>query len=299
MHSNYYSFKLLDENNIFWVALIYRDKSQKLSHFIHFMDDFSLLIPEFFNFIKIMKKSISYFGVLVWITIFSIAMAYLESAVVVYLRALTYPEGFTFPMQPIGRNIALTEIFREAATIIMLIGAGILAGKNFTERFAWFLYSFAIWDIFYYVFLKILINWPSSLLTWDILFLIPVTWVGPVISPVIVSLTMILLAGFIIYFNSKNLKVRINWQIWTLLINGSLVLILSFIWDYSSFILSHYSLSQIWSMPDNHALYDLAQQYVPQSFNWGLFGVGELIILIAITWFAWHYFAILKKSFPK
>jgi hypothetical protein len=259
------------------------------------MDNNGLLIAEFFNFIKMMKKTISYFGLLVWVTIFSIAMAYLESAVVVYLRALTYPGGFTFPMQPIGRNIALTEIFREAATIVMLIGAGILAGKNFTERFAWFLYCFAIWDIFYYVFLKILINWPPSLLTWDILFLIPVTWVGPVISPVIVSLTMILLAGFIIYFNSKNLKVKIHWQIWTLLINGSLVLILSFTWDYSRFILSHYSFSQIWSMPDNHALYNLAQQYVPQSFNWELFDIGELIILIAITWFAWRHFVLLHR----
>ncbi len=241
-----------------------------------------------------MKKTISYTGLLLWITIFSIAMAYLESAVVIYLRALTYPDGFAFPLQSIGQHIAVIEIFREAATIIMLIGAGILAGKNFTERFAWFLYCFAIWDIFYYVFLKILVNWPPSFLTWDILFLIPVTWVGPVISPVIVSLTMILLAGFIIYFNAKGINAKISWPSWTLLIIGSLVLIVSFTQDYSRFILRHYSLSEIWNMPNNKPLYDLAQQYIPQSFSWGLFTIGELIILAGIIWFAGRYLKLRK-----
>jgi hypothetical protein len=115
-------------------------------------------------------------------------MGYMESSVVVYLRAIMYPDGFGFPLAPFDSHLAVTEIFREVATIIMLLGAGIIAGKTFPERFAWFIYCFAIWDIFYYVFLKALLGWPESFMTWDILFLIPATWVGPVISPIIVSL---------------------------------------------------------------------------------------------------------------
>jgi membrane protein implicated in regulation of membrane protease activity len=62
---------------------------------------------------------------------------------------------------------------------------------------------FAIWDIFYYIFLWLLIGWPESFFTWDILFLLPVTWVGPVLAPVINSLTMIVLAGLILLADRK------------------------------------------------------------------------------------------------
>ena len=89
---------------------------------------------------------------LFWLTMFSIAMGYLETAIVVYIRKLYYPEGFTFPLVPISHDIAVTEFWREAATIIMLAGIGILSGKNASQRFVFFLYAFAIWDIFYYVF---------------------------------------------------------------------------------------------------------------------------------------------------
>jgi len=111
-------------------------------------------------------------------------------------------------------HLALTEIFWEAATLIMLVGIGIIAGRNSSERFAWFLYSFAVWDIFYYVFLKLLLNWPESFMTWDILFLIPVTWVGPVIAPVIVSITMIAFALIILYSNQKSIPVTIKSSEW-------------------------------------------------------------------------------------
>ena len=137
---------------------------------------------------------------LIWVSIFAVAMGFFEAAVVIYLRKLMYPAGFSFPLAPIEHGLAVTEILREAATLIMLLSAGILAGRYATERFAWFIYAFAIWDIFYYIFLKLLIGWPESFMTWDILFLIPATWVGPVITPVIVSLSMIVLAAVVLFF---------------------------------------------------------------------------------------------------
>ena len=131
---------------------------------------------------------------LTWVIIFSIAMAFLESAVVVYIREIYYPEGFNFPLKLIDNHIAITELLRELATVIMLIAIAVLAGKNSYERFAYFILSFAIWDIFYYVFLKMILNWPLSFLEWDVLFLLPYTWVGPVIAPIINSILMIILA---------------------------------------------------------------------------------------------------------
>ena len=219
---------------------------------------------------------------LIWLTVFSIAMGYLESAVVVYLRAIMYPDGFGFPLTSFDSHLATTEIIREAATIIMLLGAGIVAGKTFSERFAWFIYCFAIWDIFYYVFLKVLISWPESFMTWDILFLIPATWVGPVITPVIVSLTMIILAMVIIFYGSRK-NIHVSLIEWISFIVGAHILILAFIWDYSRFILDRYSLGEIWRMPDTRPLRQLGLQYIPHSFNWLLFWIGEIIIIAGIV----------------
>jgi hypothetical protein len=218
----------------------------------------------------------------IWLTVLSVAMAYLESAVVVYLRAIMYPEGFDFPLATIQSGIAVTEIFREAATIVMLLGAGYLGGRYFTQRFAWFIYCFAVWDIFYYVFLKVLINWPASLMTWDVLFLIPVTWTGPVISPVIVSFTMLLLAMVIILRGRKFEKARLNRMEWILLITGSLILILAFVWDYSAFLLRHYSFGELIILPDKNVLMELSRQYMPENFPWPIFVLGEAVILLAI-----------------
>ena len=103
-----------------------------------------------------MTASLTWKKTLLWVAIFSTAMGYLECTVVVYLREIYYPGGFNFPLAPIDKPIAITEIGREAATLVMLLGIGFLAGKTAVQRFAYFIYSFAIWDIFYYVFLKVL-----------------------------------------------------------------------------------------------------------------------------------------------
>jgi len=141
---------------------------------------------------------------------FSIAFAYIESAVVVYLRAIFYPDGFTFPLMAF-EDIAgfgpylLTEIGREAATVVLMFTASYMLGKNLRRRFAYFLTIFAVWDIFYYVWLKVLIDWPASIIDWDVLFLIPVVWAGPVLAPVITSLTMLVIAA--VLFSERPLNI--------------------------------------------------------------------------------------------
>ena len=37
--------------------------------------------------------------------LYAVAMGYLEAAVVVYLRAIYYPEGFSFPLKPMDAGI--------------------------------------------------------------------------------------------------------------------------------------------------------------------------------------------------
>ena len=135
---------------------------------------------------------------------FGIAFGYIEAAVVVYLRAIFYPAGFTFPLTDFGtsalwKRLLLTETAREAATLILILTGAWLFGRNRRQRFAYFLIIFAVWDIFYYVWLKALVDWPASIMDWDILFLIPVPWASPVLAPLLVSFTMLLFAMVILY----------------------------------------------------------------------------------------------------
>ena len=218
-----------------------------------------------------------------WITLFGIAMGFLETSVVVYLRELYYPEGFNFPLNPIGEGIALVEILREAATMIMLLMIAFMVGKNAIERLAWFIFSFAIWDIFYYVFLYLLIDWPQTIMEWDILFLIPVTWVGPVICPVINSIMMIVLAGLLVHFSKKNKTVTVGGVGWFLLIVGSVVVIVAYTLDYVTYMQQWFSLGQIFSMGNSADLLAKATEYVPRSFNWYIFTLGILMHLLALV----------------
>jgi hypothetical protein len=209
-----------------------------------------------------------------WLIAFSIAMGFLETAVVVYLRLLYYPNGFDFPLVALDERISIVEILREAATVIMLIGVGVLAGKNSQQRLAFFLLAFAIWDLFYYVFLKLILDWPSSWLTWDILFLIPAPWVGPVLSAVIASFTMILFASVILRFEFQDQSRKINKREWVLVTLGSLIMILSWMWDYIKYSGRVADVS--------HNALQVLSSYVPDQFSWWMFGIGEVFLMVAI-----------------
>lgn len=210
---------------------------------------------------------------LLWVGLFALAMGYLESAVVVYLREIYYPDGFSFPLKAMSKDIAITELFREAATIIMLISIGLMAAKKPIIRFALFIYSFAIWDIFYYIFLYLLIGWPATLLDWDLLFLIPVAWIGPVIAPVINSLTMIVLALSIIKAEYRTGKPELKMLEWALLIIGSVITIMGYTFDYTLFMIN--------SAPADDFFLTVLH-YVPTHFNWWLFALGEILFIYAL-----------------
>jgi len=131
------------------------------------------------------------------LSLFAAAFGVVEGAVVVYLRALAYPDGFAFPLQPVPLRIGLVELVREAATIAMLLGAAWAAECRPIRRFAAFAWCFGVWDVVYYLALKAFLGWPAGLLTWDVLFLIPAPWLGPVLAPVLVSFAL-MAAAFLI-----------------------------------------------------------------------------------------------------
>jgi hypothetical protein len=225
---------------------------------------------------------------------FSIAMGFLETAVVIYIRELYYPEGFDFPLKMMSKHVTVTELFRELATLIMLVSVGILAGRTKTERFSYFIYSFAIWDIFYYIFLKLFVDWPLSLLSWDILFLIPTVWVGPVIAPVLLAILMVLFSFSISFFTDRSQKVIITKFEWLLLLFGSFVTIISFTKEYTNFILEKYSFSQLWNIDKSFIEYSIL--FIPENFPWYLFSIGFLIIFVGILKFNHRNYIITGKS---
>jgi len=216
------------------------------------------------------------------VAIFAIAMAFLESAVVVYLRTIYYPDGVIFPLKLIEGRIAVTELWREVATMVMLITVAVIVSKRAIERFAWFIYAFAIWDIFYYVFLYLLLGWPQSLLTWDILFLIPVTWTGPVLAPVINSLTMILLASVIIHKSISKIGFRVRIFEWSLLILGSCIVIYTYIEGYTRYMMMRFNISDLINISPKKEMMEYASMFIPVHFNWIFFGVAELLFFLSI-----------------
>ena len=126
------------------------------------------------------------------LVVFAMAMAWVESAVVFYLRTMIDRiEPYQPNPLPIIGNLGSAELVREAATLVMLFMVGLLAGRDWRSRLGYVAVAFGVWDICYYVFLRTLCGWPHSLLDWDVLFLLPLPWWGPVLAPVLIALLMI------------------------------------------------------------------------------------------------------------
>jgi hypothetical protein len=216
---------------------------------------------------------------LVWIGLFAIAMAFVETMIVYYLRLIYYPSGFTFPLNTkIPSGVISLEWFREMCTIIMILGVSFLASKKLSKKVAYFAYAFGIWDIFYYIWLKIILNWPASFLTWDVLFLIPIPWLSPMLAPVIISITIIFFAIMVLNFDVK--KIRINE--WILLISGAIITIITFLWDYTFLILKNGFLMKFAKLSTDPGFLTITGSYVPIHYNWILFIFGEILAIIGI-----------------
>jgi hypothetical protein len=204
--------------------------------------------------------------------LFGIAFGYVEAAVVVYLRAIgepirervlaDRPHDEVFPLLKAEeclkngyRDIAITELWREFATLVMLASVALLHARNVRQWFAGFIITFGMWDIFYYVFLRVRIDWPASLWTWDILFLLPVAWVSPVLAPVIVACEMVLMGIAILWREHRGTPIAFSAWHWIAMLAGAFIVVVSFCWDYKN----------------------VTAGGMPEVFNWPLFFVGDLL----------------------
>jgi len=184
--------------------------------------------------------------------VWGMTFGYIEAAVVIYLREIYYPEGFVFPAIIIPERIMFVEIGREAATLLIMWATVSLVYKKVQSKIAAFFLLFGVWDIFYYVFLKLILNWPQSLDTWDILFLIPVPWLGPVWAPLLVSIVFIYAGIAILIHNSQDHFIHFGKSFILLELFSALLIIISFMIPGTS----------------------LLEQSIPNHFPWYLFLTG-------------------------
>ncbi|MBD3223087.1 MAG: hypothetical protein GF313_00040 [Caldithrix sp.] len=196
-------------------------------------------------------------SLLVTYSIFAIAMAYLESAIVAYLRALYYPDGFEFPLHIIVDQYGFIEIGREAATLIMLWFAARMASSYFKERFTLFVFLFGVWDLFYYFWLKVFLNWPTSWLEWDILFLIPAPWTSPWLAPALVSVGFVVTAFIVITRLNEFPEYIFSRTEWLLEVAAALIILGSFFWE----------------------VFDVMAGEVPEYYPWWLFFIGYALAI--------------------
>lgn len=192
---------------------------------------------------------------------FAIAMAWVEAASVFYIRTLVDRiEPYQADPLPMHGALGNVELAREAATLVMIATLGGLAGRTWRRRAGYAALAFGTWDIFYYVFLRLISGWPRTLLDWDILFLLPLPWWGPVLAPVSIALVMVVWGTLATQSSDGATDPRWAWALgWS-----GIVLALGVF------------MSDAWrALPDGR---DAVLQVVPTTFNWSLFWLALMLM---------------------
>jgi hypothetical protein len=211
-----------------------------------------------------------------WFTvvIFAVAMAWVESAAVYYIRTmLNRIEPYQPNPLPMIGGLGPAEMVREAATLVMLMAVGILAGRSWRTRFGYAAIAFGVWDIFYYIFLKVICGWPHSLFDWDILFLLPLPWWGPVLAPLSIALLMLVWGTLSTHKGDVGSAETASWKSWALNFIGITLALYIFMVD------------AIRVAPQGVAG---LRNLLPTRFNWSLFALALLLMAAPAIRLAWQ-----------
>lgn len=203
------------------------------------------------------------------VVVFAIAMAWVEAASVYYLRAMVDRlEPYQTNPLPIRGVLGQVELVREAATLIMLATLGMLAGRTRRAQVAYAAVAFGVWDIFYYVFLRLIGDWPKSLFDWDILFLLPLPWWGPVLAPVCIALLMIVGGTLASQFGVRQPATSVTRTLWRLHAVGIALALYVFMADALHVV---------------HQGLDATTMVLPKAFNWSLFSVAFALMAAPVA----------------
>jgi hypothetical protein len=191
------------------------------------------------------------------IILFAAAMAWVEAAVVVDLRTLVNRlQPYQADPLPQSANLGQTELIREAATLVMLAAVGWLAGRTWRSRLGYTLVAMGVWDILYYAWLRVICGWPRTLLDWDLLFLLPLPWWGPVLAPVLIAGLLVLGGTLVSVFETEGHPIWPGRLAWTLNLGGVALALYAFTADALSAAQSPGS---------------AVQEVLPDQFHWPLF----------------------------
>lgn len=215
-----------------------------------------------------------------WTTValYGAAMALVEAAVVIYLRTLVDRiEPYHPDPLPVSVGLGQIELVREIATMIMLLCVGWLAGRTWRAKLAYTLIAFGVWDILYYVFLKLMGGWPNSFLDWDILFLLPLPWWGPVLAPMLIAFLMILGGTLVTQLDQSGGAIWPDVKVWVLAAGGVLLALVVFMTD------------SLLAAPQGQ---EAIRAVLPTRFNWPLFTLAVSLMLMPMIDLGWK----LQKS---
>jgi hypothetical protein len=205
------------------------------------------------------------------VVVFAVAMAWLEAATVYYLRVLVDRlEPYQANPLPISGVLGPVELVREAATLVMLFTVGMLAGRTWQTRLAYTAVAFGVWDIGYYAFLKAIYGWPKSLLDWDILFLLPLPWWGPVLAPVSIAVLMIVWGTLVSQRTGAEPRESV---VSTLVLGSSGIALALYVFMADALHVVHLGA-------------DATRTVLPTTFNWSIFVMALALMAapVARTW---------------
>jgi len=208
------------------------------------------------------------------VVVFAIGMAWVEAASVYYLRVMVDRldpyQANPLPMRGVLEQV---ELVREAATLLMLLTMGALAGRTWRTRLGYSAIAFGVWDILYYVFLRMICGWPKSLFDWDLLFLLPLPWWGPVLAPVCIAWLLIVWGTLVsqLAVQSPASAVAATW--WRLNWLGVALALYVFMAD---------------SLRAVHQGLEVTRTVLPQAFNWSVFVVALTLMAAPVAQLAWR-----------